>query len=277
MGTEMHSPFEPGPIDEIPLARAPLVRVLSQVRWPTLTQMQAELFAAVAAEFGRAISVDYPIYGEQQEVQIVLTPNGPTQQAAGIIYQFQSSDENWRVSLSTTFITLEVSRYTSIEDFRDRLASILRSLQNVVSIPQASRIGFRYVNRVDEPDTYARIGELVNPLVMGGGSVPLVSGAALMQSVSESLFIVGENRLLARWAHLPPRGTTDPTIDASDMPSWLLDLDTFKEGHSDFTPESLAAQSEELSRVGYKFFRWAVKSEFLKVYGGDIDESTSGV
>jgi len=270
----MKSPFDPDPIDEIPLERAPLVRVLSQVRWPTLTQMQAEPLGHIASEFGKSISSDYPIYGEQQEVQIVLTPEGPTQQAKGIIYQFKSSDEIWRVSLTTTFITLEASSYTSKKDFCDRFTSILDALQSVAAIPQASRVGFRYVNRVDDSEIYDRIGELVNPLVMGGGSVPL-GPANLMQSINESLFAIGNTNLLARWAHLPPRGTTDLTIEASERSSWLLDLDAFREGNSAFVPQELVAQAETLSRVAYKFFRWAVKEEFLKVYGGKFDETAS--
>lgn len=265
----MRSPFDSDPVDEIPLARAPLVRVLSQVRWPSMVQLRTDL-SHMALQLGKAVFSEYPIYSEQKEMQVLITPEGASQQASGTVYQFRSVDEVWRVSFSESFITLDAGKYTSKTDFCDRFASVLAALKEIIEIPYASRIGFRYVNRVDDPDEYARIGSLVNPQVMGGGSVPLADGAALMHSVCESVFAVGEHKLLTRWAHVPPGGTTDPTLEASTKPSWTLDLDTFTEGQFSFEPRELVTLADELSTISYKFFRWAVTDEFLRTYGGEV-------
>jgi uncharacterized protein (TIGR04255 family) len=234
-----------------------------------MVQLRADL-SNVALALGQAIFSDYPIYSEQKEMQVVLTSGGASQQASGTVFQFSSIDDNWRVALSESFLTLDARKYTSKSDFCARFTKILQSLSEIIEIPYASRVGFRYVNRVDDPNEYKRIGDLVNPHVMGGGSVPLANNAGLMHSVCESVFAVGGHKLLTRWAHVPPGSTTDPTIEPSARLSWTLDLDAFTEGQFGFDPGKLVTLAEELSTISYKFFRWAVTDEFLRAYGGDV-------
>lgn len=262
------SPFGADPVEEVPLLRAPLARVLSQVRWPQVTRLQSDL-EAVAKQFGLALADEYPLITRQQEMQVVLTPEGVSQHPAGLIFLFGSADEAWRVSLSETFVTLETSSYTSKDDFCDRLEVVLDALSSVIEIPFVTRIGFRYVNRVDDPLDLAQLTDLVDGAVLGGAAVPLGDDAQMVHTLSEAVYDVGEAKLLARWAQLPAGSTIDPAIPPLNRRSWVLDLDASRETRFEFQPRVLGQEARRLSSVGYRFFRWATTDLFLKRFGGE--------
>src|SRR5581483_3006748 len=263
------TPFGSEPLAEIALPRAPLVRVLSQVRWPQLTVMKAQLDSS-AQQVGSKLASQYPLSAEQREVHIVLSPEGVSQQAAGKIFQFRSVDEAWQVSLSESFVALESSHYTSRDDFCTRLEAVLAALASVVDIPLAARIGFRYTNRIAGDQNLAASPNLVQETLLGGHAVPLEGGVSLIHTLSEAVYQVGDIRLLARWAHLPPNSSIDPAIAPTDLPSWVLDLDAFRENRLDFNPRSLAEHARELSAVASRFFRSAPSDDFLRHFGGAL-------
>jgi uncharacterized protein (TIGR04255 family) len=264
------SPFGSDPLAEVPLPRAPLVRVLCQVRWPNVTALQASQFDSVAEKVGLRIAGEYPLGEPQQEMQVVLTPDGVSQQAAGRSFRFRSPDDRWRIVLSDSFVALEASQYTSRADFCSRLRDVLEAISSVVAIPFAVRIGYRYTNRLEGDEDLASLPSLVKDAVLGGHSVPLNNAATVVHTLTETLYAIGDIRLLARWAHLPPNVTIDPTVPAVAAGSWILDLDAFREDRIDFDPTKLADQANTLSAAAYRFFRWATNDEFLRRFGGQL-------
>lgn len=260
------SSSSPEHVEQIPLPNAPLVTVLSQVRWPQVTQLNADM-QSVAKELGRHLAREYPLYSQQHEVQVAVTSEGQTQMQGGVIHQFRSSDEQWTSSLSESFITLQTSNYTSRADFCDRLERVLESVGSVVQVPFVQRVGFRYVNRIDDPNTYAQLDKLVKSEVLGATAR---TGAELIHSISEALYDASAAKLRVRWAQLPPDATVDPTIEPSKERSWMLDLDAFNEGRRDFKPSDLAREAKDLSAVAYGYFRSVVTDEFVRVHGGRL-------
>jgi uncharacterized protein (TIGR04255 family) len=260
------SPFSDEVVAETPLLRAPLARVLAQVRWPRTTLVSDNL-DAVAREFGAAVAGAYPLSGSRQEMTLLVSPEGVTQQPGATVHQFTSADDDWVVSLSATFIVLESRKYTSRTDFCERLKLNLDALKSIVAIPISDRVGFRYINRLHSPEDMDDLAQLVRPEVMGGATVPLAGKAELLHCISESLYVLGDVRLMARWAQLPPGGTTDPMVPPVDSRSWLLDLDASQEARKPFDPVALAGAASELSGVAYRFFRWSVEPAFLERFG----------
>lgn len=265
-------PFGHDPITEVYLPEAPLARVLSQVRWPAVTELKADL-DGVATRLGQQLSETFPLYGQQREAQVLLTPEGVTQTPGAVIYQFQSVDENWKVSMTDSFLTLETSVYRSRTDFCNRLASVLASLASVINPPWINRVGFRYVNRV-EGQNFDLLDSIVEPAVLGGAAVPLSDGVSLVNSISQTVYALNDAMLLARWAKLPAGNTIDPSIEAVDGWSWVLDLDAYREGKMPFDATGLSETAASLSAIAYNFFRWATKPEFLRLYGGEIDAAS---
>jgi len=162
-------------------------------------------------------------------------------------------------------LTIETRRYTSKEDLLARLHRVLEVVGNIGRIPQYIRVGYRYTNRVTG---VADINELIRPEVRGGGAVPLVPNVSVVQSVTETLYKIDADMLLARWAQLPADATIDPAIPPLQAESWVLDLDTFNEAEAQgFDPDEITSNALRLARRGYTFFRWSVTQQFLEMFG----------
>lgn len=259
------SPFLMSSPDSVHLANAPLVRVLCQVRWPALTRF-IQSFDTFGDAIGSELAEEYPLFAKRQEAQFVIGPDGVVAEPGIFVYQWSSSDSVWVIHFAPTFLTMETSRYSSKEDLLSRFRRVVDVVGKVVSIPTYTRIGYRYTNRVTG---VTDINELIRPEVRGGGAVPLEGvDASVIQSVTETLYRVEADMLLARWAQLPSGTTIDPAIPPIQADSWVLDLDTFSETPTNgFDPESIASTAHRLALRGSTFFRWSVTDQFLERFG----------
>ena len=244
------------------LSRSPLVRVLTQVRWPELGGFNVD---AVAMDVGRGLADEFPFIARQNENQVILTPEGVHQQATGVIHRFTSVDDGWTVSLGKTFVALEATSYTDHADFVDRLRRVLTVLSAVASIPRWSRIGYRYTNRLEGADDLAALQDYFLPSVLGG--LPAATdNVELVHSITESLYRVDESMLLVRSARLGGGSSIDPTLPPVSGDSWVLDLDAFDEAKSMqlFTPDLVVKRADELSRVAYSHFLAVIQPPFIE-------------
>lgn len=268
LGPTTTGPFSSEPLEEVPLPSAPLLRVISQIRWTTIAQLKYSL-DGIAENLALALTDDYPLVGQREEVQLILSPEGVDRRPAGPVHTLTSADGSWTVSIAESFLALDTSAYLSRDDFCGRLRLVLDAVALQVKIPRIERIGFRYVNRIDQDATYGRLSELINESLLGGAQVPL-DGGKVAHSVSETLFQKGDVNLLTRWARLPAGSTLDPTIVASSNPSWVLDLDAFSTAIHALDPARNVESVTQLSQVAYRFFRWAVSPAFLREFGGSL-------
>lgn len=260
-------PFAETPPPSIRLENAPLARVLCQVRWPELTQL-AQQFEPIAKAIGADISGDYPLFAMRQEANFTVGPSGVSASPGVAIYQWTTPDGRFNVHFSHTFLTLETERYTSKEDLIGRLEKVLEVVLHHAAIPICVRMGYRYTNRVP---ANIDIKPLIRAEVRGGDAVaPPRPGVKVVQSVSETLFKIDADTLLARWAHLPAGATIDPTLQPLSTESWLLDLDAYNEETIPFVAADLARSALRLAGRGYTFFRWSVTDAFLEAFGAKV-------
>lgn len=265
----VESPFGNELVAEVPLTDAPLVRVLSQVRFPRLAALAAGEDTANA--FAAAMGADYPILNEQREVSVTITPEGVTQ-APGTarVWQLRSADEQWQVSFGDSFLTVDTAAYTSREDFAASVLNAWRCFVDVVRPPFVERVGVRYINRVADAATLNDLPTLVRPEALGGVMVALAGDVSLSHSMHEALYHLDErNGLQARWGVLPPGAVLDPTLPPVPETSWVLDLDAFRVGRNDVDPGQVGEHVEQLAERAYRYFRWVVTPEFLTRFGGE--------
>lgn len=260
--------FGSEPIRAIHLTRSPLVRVLAQIRWAPMTSFDLE---NTVSTFAPLIGSTYPLRETQQEVSFLVTPDGVKQQDGGRIHQFVSADDAWKVSVADGHISLETSAYLSRDDFTERLSAILDAWKQCVTIPRVVRIGYRYTNRIDRPEDYALLSELVTPLVLGGINVPTDDSVTFLQSTGESAFGIESGMLVARWAQLAPNSTVDPTLPPSENKSWVLDIDAFREARLPFDTEAIVAEARRLAQSAYRFMRAVTTDRFTTHFGGETN------
>jgi uncharacterized protein (TIGR04255 family) len=238
---------------------------MCQLRWPELTQL-VQQFEPIAQAIGADIANDYPLFTVRHESNFVVGPSGVSSSPGVAVYQWTTPDGRFNVHFSHTFLTVETQRYTSKEDLIGRLEKVLEVVVRHAAIPICVRMGYRYTNRVPGD---IDIRPLIRAEVRGGDAVaPPRPGVRVVQSVSETLFKVDADTLLARWAQLPGGVTIDPTLPPLSTESWLLDLDAYNEETVPFVAADIARSAFRLAGRGYTFFRWSVTDKFLEVFGG---------
>ena len=120
-----------------------LGEVICQLRFPEILTIGAN----APVDFQEAIRGDYPQYTVLKEPQMIkpgTVPNGPVQTTLN--HQFVSADGQWRVNLTSKFISLACSRYTKWEDFAARLDKPLAAFIRIYQPAWFDRVGLRYLN-----------------------------------------------------------------------------------------------------------------------------------
>lgn len=248
---------------EVPLASAPLASVVAQVKFTPILRIRSQDFIV---PFQDQIRLDYPKMRREQTKQIALF-GSTDEEEVEVIWRFLSGNEQWRVSLATSFIALETRAYTSRTDFVARLKSVADALKTAAKSAQVTRVGVRYIDHIKVPEI-DQINKLMRPELLG------IAGALqdrMQHSVSEMLCEIAEGSLLARWGLLPPNGTHDVNaLPPVDTKSWFLDLDAFKQYEEpvELDVDAIHSSALALATRCYAVFRWLTTEEFLKVYGG---------
>lgn len=266
MTNTLDNPFLNHPPAEVPLPRAPLVRVLSQLRYPTIAIIE-DLKAI--APFQEALRDTYPVLREEMNQNLVVSPSGSSVERQRL-WRFSAIEGEWRVSLAAGFVALETSAYTNRHEFLARLSDVIDALASTFRPKAFDRFGLRYVDRISG-SSLDEIERLVRPEVRGivGSAV----GMNVRHGLSETVFEAHEEQanLLARWGLLPPNAGIDPSIPPVGEKSWILDLDMFVERPaSTFDADELKRKAEAFATRSYTFFRWAVTDDFLREYGATI-------
>jgi uncharacterized protein (TIGR04255 family) len=267
--TFLATPFGSEPFNEVPLPRAPLAQTLAQIQFPAQSVLTVN--DDVANGLALRLRQNYPVLNVARQVSLILTPEGAQTTTEGAkVWRLSSADESWQLSFTSNFLTLSTSRYTNRDDFCTRLGAAWTTFAEVVDHPAIQRIGFRYINRVDNRDFLENLAKMVRPEVLGatlvGGNV-----APIARSFTENHHVpTSGDHLLARWGLLPPGDTIDPfTLPPHPLTAWILDLDSFR----DFGAPQLASPDvpeivKDLGNAAYRYFRWVVTDEFLQFFGG---------
>ncbi|MHB8719699.1 MAG: TIGR04255 family protein [Candidatus Dormibacteria bacterium] len=261
------TPFGP-PVAEVPLPRPPLTFVVAQARFERIASVVSEDFIG---GFQEAIRGSYPVMRRAQQAGMLIGPEGQVVTAdAGVLWRFDERPEGWQVVLAPDFVALSTKQYTRRQDFMDRFATILGAAQQELRVRFCERLGIRYVDRVTEASLLDRLPELLKPEVVGAVGVDLgeESVQPVHNFVDATYRLAGTMELHARWGVLPPSVTFDPAIEAAEMPSWVLDLDAYSTGQIAFDPRALTDAATQLTERIYRFFRWAVRDDFLVAHGG---------
>jgi uncharacterized protein (TIGR04255 family) len=260
------APFGGPPPKDIPLARPPLVRVLTQIRFPIIASIENQGFIA---PFQEAMRKDFPVVQADHSSALTVGPSGLSLQPQ-TIWRLSTLDNRATVSLGASFVSLEISEYHGKSHFLKLLAPVLESAGAVFNPARVERIGLRYVNRFKGEDL-ERIGDFIKPEVLGVLKSDV--GRSLRHSVTETVVDVdGQNtHMLARWGLLEPSLTHDP----ANMPpiaerSWFLDLDAFSDRVEAFDSKVLIERLDGLADADYRFFRWVTTDACLKYFGGTI-------
>ncbi len=267
---DLQTPFGE-PVEEIPLSSAPLVAVVAQVRFPPIVSITREEFIG---PFQERIRADYPVLRQEREANIVLTQEGVSSAGqSNPIWRFLDRPTNpaWKVSLAPSFVALDTSEYESRIDFLRRLHAVIDALAATIAPSTYDRVGIRYVDRVRLDEIEMNLGALVKPEMLGVVTVNPGEGAELVHSVSDTSYRIGNATFHGRWGWLPSNAQLDPLHgETIASPSWILDLDMYTTQVSRFDVDQVISIGASFAEHIYRFFRWAVRPDLLRQYGGAV-------
>lgn len=259
------------PPERVQLDAAPLVRVLGQVQFPKIIKISSEQHIG---DFQEAVRNVYPFIERDAAQSVQLNFDGGGMQSSAteeVIWRLFDHSKLWRVSLNPSALTLETAKYTSRQEFLDRFRFLVDALAATIRPGVATRIGFRYVNRLDQPKDIQELNQLVYPDLVGLLADPLRENVEL--TISQAQCATLEGRLLVRWGLLPALATHDPEMAPPvNSRSWMLDIDSFASDGlptDGFPTDSLVDKVDSMANRAYAFFRWSVTDNFLKRFGGN--------
>jgi uncharacterized protein (TIGR04255 family) len=253
---------------EVPLSNPPIVRALLQLRFgPVLSLVGDEYVAA----FQERVRRTYPLVSKEQAIQLLLSPDGVTQQSGETMWKFANPD-GWTLTLAVGFLTLDTTRYTSRGELVTRFRSAVEALADVVGPTTSwSRFGARFVNRLEAND-YERLEEWVAPHALGARAFAAPPDVQLVHSVNECHYATGAGTgLVVRWGSVPANTSVIPDIAPTDSASWILDSDSFSVAGGDtLDAQAIANLAVAHCDATYRVFRWATTDALLRARGGSL-------
>ena len=255
---------------EVPLPRAPIERVIAQIRFP---QILAIRNPDRVAAFQEAVRKTYPNLHQEQGRDIDLSRETPQISDRSLIWRFADRHESpsWRVSLGVDFVALETTEYESRTDLLARLDHIVASLGEAFDPPEAQRVGLRYIDRLRD-EALDNLSDLIHPDVLGilmaTGTRRQELGHAAIHMITTAQFLAEEGLIQGLWGKLPPNATHEPNIlEPINTASWFLDLDMFTSKAIAYERELLVSTMKSFAQRIYSVFREMTTDKFLTFYG----------
>lgn len=148
-----------------------LAEVICQLRFPELLTIEAN----PPTEFQEAIRQEFPLYLQRREVSAPKLTGGPgnltlQNQRPVTNHQFSSPDGVWRVNLTSRFISLTCTRYTTWEDFAAHLDKPLAAFIQIYKPSPFERVGLRYLNFISRFELGLEgvpFSQLITPCYLG--------------------------------------------------------------------------------------------------------------
>lgn len=262
----MITPFDHQTLTEVHLPSNPLVKVLVQMRFPVDTRISTN---EGVAPFQSALRSRYPIMRKVDQLAVVVGP-AP---AANItpVWRLTDIDDAWSVVLGVDFIALETGQYESRDDFGSRWQEALEALGTADLAPARwDRLGVRYIDRVQRDEFFAEMGRYINKELLGVSGFKFPIGVQTLSTISQAHFQLDQHQLRAAWGMVPPNASLLPGIDPATEQSWLLDIDVFVEAGSVYDAGEVVERTRRFAEQVYTYFRWVVRDEFLRLYGGNV-------
>lgn len=240
-----------------------LGEVICQLRFPQILSIEANL----PADFQDAIRGEFPMFSQRMEAAAPKISGAPgsfslENQPKTHNYQFASEDGIWRVNLTSKFISLACSKYTSWEEFAAKLDKPLASFIKIYKPAFFERVGLRYLNFISRHELGLEgtpFPDLISPCYLGVLACEDVAEASCTRSsVDTELSIRGGCKAKI---HAGP-GLVQRNGKKDDEIKFIFDQDLYMPGK---VPVNLSAPClQTLHGQAYSIFRYAITNMLHK-------------
>ncbi|MGK7897896.1 MAG: TIGR04255 family protein [Xenococcus sp. (in: cyanobacteria)] len=235
----------------------PLVAVICQLRFPKILRIDNE----IPVEFQEVIQEDYPNLRTPQDIEIpinIRSSSSPIALKQNVSYEFISKEGDWKIVLTSDFISLSTVKYTTWELFKERLQKIINSFSKQYSPSYFSRIGLRYQDVIVRSELGLQNTswkELLKFPLIGMLSADEIQESDLIEVFSRFACNLDESDaiLTVRHGFAQKGGTTEL--------GYLIDTDIFTEQNTEIN--DAINRLDFFNKESGRFFHWCI-SETLK-------------
>ncbi len=234
-----------------------LAEVICQLRFPEILTIETN----VPAEFQEMIRDTFPHYSVRKEAAAPTLSGAPGNYSLqsgpqNNNYQFISADGVWKINLTSKFLSLSCSRYSSWEEFALMLDGPLAALIQVYHPAMFTRVGLRYLNFVSRKSLQLEntaFRELFESPYMGILADEQLAESAVARCSMDTEFAIRNAcrcKLHAGPGLIKRNGQQDNEV------KFILDLDLYMEGN---VPVKVSAGAlEMLHSQAFPIFRGAI-------------------
>lgn len=221
-----------------------LRQAVCELRFPTLLSLAEN---RMPASFAMALRKVYPV----QETMIEVGVNMGARTDSSYHHAFRSNNGLWVVTLKSSSVSIETTRYTRFEEMLARVKMVTDALVPVIDSEFFTRIGLRYINLVETSTPLLQdwvCQALVYPLALGMFKrVGESSGRLQMQAEDGGCLLQHGLRLKPGASSLP--GEPVPT------PDYVIDIDVFRQ---DVAVADAQAAIERAHGQAFALFDWTL-------------------
>ena len=234
-----------------------LAEVICQLRFPEILAIADRL----PVDFQEAIRDEFPQYAARKEnpaPKLTGIPGNLTvaKQEPITNYQFTSADGVWRVNLTSKFISLTCTKYTSWEDFAKKLDKPLVAFIKTYHPAYFERAGLRYLNFFSRKELALEgipFAEMIQPCYLGPlGEEDVTEAGTSRCSVDADMSIRGGCRVKL---HAGP-GLVRRGGKADGETKFVFDQDLYMTGN--IPDKACAGALQTLHDQAWSIFRGAI-------------------
>lgn len=236
-------------------AKAPLVQVVCQLKFPKLLRIETSL----PAEFQELIRGRFPLMQQVSNLPVNLPPEVSLmlgQQASQANYQFTTEDGSYTVALSSESLSLTALAYISWDLFVEHLTPAIEALNKIYTPSFFNRAGLRYVDAIDRSKlglADAPWSRLLKPQLLGELSIPEfeLSLEGLAQRALRLNNPDGTGSILLQHGIAQKMNSSEPV--------YFIDIDFFSEKKIEV--QNAIDTLTHFNRLAGNAFRWCITDE----------------
>lgn len=245
--------------DHTPLRNPPLPLVVAQARFAALSS-EITLDGALRFQAGlRKADYDFDQVKAATGGDIVIGPGSPPTATNSVHgFQFSPADEAWIVTLMPNSVAVETPSFASFTgQFKPLLEVVVRLATEIAEPLTLTRSGLRFVNVLRKPNHDGDWDRWVRPSLLAPINDELLNPGLVSHTQQLVLEIADGVRSNVR--------TGGAELDGEE--ALLLDIDTFSETNSLWSPDVVVAQFSDLNGHGVSLFQALVSAEMLAHLG----------
>lgn len=253
----------PEPRREV-LSRSPLSLVVCQVRHERDASVSE---TDLALKVHEVVQDDYPVLEDQstQELTITAGSSGVQSTPAQVLtgWRMRTKDQSWTAVLMPDFFSIETTRFSDWDDFRRRLNSFSRAVEEIYRPALEERVGLRFIDRMTHP-------EVARPRTWQGRIAPsflgLIGDEKFADTVTGTQQVVQLDSDEGVGAIVRYGCVQEQTPSAQTV--FLLDTDCYVQRGRAFSSDELLLVTETLHTLALQIFQAAITDEMFDYLRG---------